>query len=215
MALSRLGTRSRPVDFTWPGFVDVMASLLMVFVFVLLVFVLIQANLAHRLSGQDASLYELRRELSMLGELLSLERDASASLSADLSRTRNQLELAENSNSALNIELATLTSQLAMSQTEKETLAATLAAEKLRATAAVDKATAKIAAQQERLDMLGSQLAETGAQLADLQKTSGTTADALAAEKVISADAQKEVNKLVVAMQYDSLLYGTTSVTLS
>ena len=121
MALSRLGTRSRPVDFTWPGFVDVMASLLMVFVFVLLVFVLIQANLAHRLSGQDASLSELRRELSMLGELLSLERDASASLSADLSRTRNQLELAENSNSALNIELASLTSQLAMSQTEKET----------------------------------------------------------------------------------------------
>ncbi|MBT5257155.1 MAG: OmpA family protein [Alphaproteobacteria bacterium] len=201
MALSRLGTRSRPVDFTWPGFVDVMASLLMVFVFVLLVFVLIQANLAHRLSGQDASLSELRRELSMLGELLSLERDASASLSADLSRTRNQLELAENSNSALNIELASLTSQLAMSQTEKETLAATLAAEKLRATAAVDKATAKIAAQQERLDMLGSQLAETGAQLADLQQTSATTADALAAEKVISADAQKEVNKLVVAMQ--------------
>ena len=126
MALSRLGTRSRPVDFTWPGFVDVMASLLMVFVFVLLVFVLIQANLAHRLSGQDASLSELRRELSMLGELLSLERDASASLSADLSRTRNQLQLAESQNSALNLQLASLTNQLAISQTEREKLAASL-----------------------------------------------------------------------------------------
>ena len=46
MALSRLGIRNRPGDFTWPGFVDALASLLMVFVFVLMVFVLIQANLA-------------------------------------------------------------------------------------------------------------------------------------------------------------------------
>ena len=201
MALSRLGTRSRPVDFTWPGFVDVMASLLMVFVFVLLVFVLIQANLAHRLSGQDASLSELRRELSMLGELLSLERDASASLSADLSRTRNQLQLAESQNSALNLQLASLTNQLAISQTEREKLAASLAAETSRATAAMNEAMAKIAAQEERLDSVGNQLAETGAQLRDLQQTYAVTADALEAEKVISADAQQEVNKLIIAMQ--------------
>lgn len=201
MALSRLGTRSRPVDFTWPGFVDVMASLLMVFVFVLLVFVLIQANLAHRLSGQDASLSELRRELSMLGELLSLERDASASLSADLWRTRNQLQLAESQNSALNLQLASLTNQLAISQTEREKLAASLAAETSRVTAAMNEAMAKITAQEERLDSVGNQLAETGAQLRDLQQTYAVTADALEAEKVISADAQQEVNKLIIAMQ--------------
>ena len=44
MALSRLGNRTRAGDFTWPGFVDALASLLMVFVFVLMVFVLIQAT---------------------------------------------------------------------------------------------------------------------------------------------------------------------------
>ena len=74
MALSRLGNRTRAGDFTWPGFVDALASLLMVFVFVLMVFVLIQANLAYRLSGQDESLIILREELAMLGDLLSLER---------------------------------------------------------------------------------------------------------------------------------------------
>ena len=31
MSLSRLGNRGRPSDFTWPGFVDALASLLMVF----------------------------------------------------------------------------------------------------------------------------------------------------------------------------------------
>ena len=91
MALSRLGNRTRAADCTWPGFVDALASLLMVFVFVLMVFVLIQANLAYRLSGQDESLIILREELAMLGDLLSLEREAGAVLSADLARTRAQL----------------------------------------------------------------------------------------------------------------------------
>jgi len=91
MALSRLGTRSRPGDFTWPGFVDALASLLMVFVFVLMVFVLIQANLAYRVSGQDASLSRLRAELSTLTGLLNLEREATADLSSELAQTSQAL----------------------------------------------------------------------------------------------------------------------------
>ena len=77
----------------------------MVFVFVLMVFVLIQANLAYRLSGQDESLNALREELAMLGDLLSLEREAGAVLSADLARTQAQLEMAENQNSQLTSQL--------------------------------------------------------------------------------------------------------------
>ena len=63
MSLSRLGNRGRPSDFTWPGFVDALASLLMVFVFVLMVFVIIQANLSFRISGQDSRITALQNEL--------------------------------------------------------------------------------------------------------------------------------------------------------
>ncbi len=89
MALSRLGTRNRPGDFTWPGFVDALASLLMVFVFVLMVFVFDtgQSGLSPVWSGCPKPLSALRMELSQLGELLSLEREASSLLSADLART--------------------------------------------------------------------------------------------------------------------------------
>ena len=118
MALSRLGNRTRAGDFTWPGFVDALASLLMVFVFVLLVFVLIQANLAYRLSGQDESLTILREELAMLSDLLSLEREAGAVLSADLARTHAQLEMAENQNSLLTAQLSSLTAQLTDEKTK-------------------------------------------------------------------------------------------------
>ena len=40
MALARLGGARRPENYTWPGFVDALATLLMVIIFVLLVFVL-------------------------------------------------------------------------------------------------------------------------------------------------------------------------------
>ena len=95
MSVSRLGSRNRPNDYNWPGFVDALASLLMVFVFVLMVFVLIQANLAYRVSGQDASLSALRNELNTISSLLRQERNSSAELSATLSATSSALRTAE------------------------------------------------------------------------------------------------------------------------
>ena len=113
MALSRLSTRSRPGDFTWPGFVDALASLLMVFVFVLMVFVLIQANLAYRVSGQDASLSRLRAELSALTGLLNLEREASADLSLQLAQTSTALASLTDERDFLQTQLADMTSKSA------------------------------------------------------------------------------------------------------
>ena len=68
-------TRRKQVDYTWPGFVDALSSLLMVIIFVLMIFVLSQFFLSQKMSGQDEALIELRNNLSELGELLSLERD--------------------------------------------------------------------------------------------------------------------------------------------
>ena len=84
MALARIGNARRVENFTWPGFVDALATLLMVIIFVLMVFVLIQVNLAYRVSGQDATLGEMRQQLASLGELLNIERRASADLAANL-----------------------------------------------------------------------------------------------------------------------------------
>ena len=95
MSVSRLGSRNRQSDYTWPGFVDALASLLMVFVFVLMVFVLIQANLAYRLSGKDASLSALQAELSTISNLLGKERDQSAKLSTALALSNSALQKAQ------------------------------------------------------------------------------------------------------------------------
>ena len=110
MGLSRLHARAQggqnfAQNFTWPGFVDGLASLLMVFVFVLMVFILIQANLSYRLSGQNDSLSALRLELTELTKLLSIERNESADLSAALARITAQLKRTETENRELNTAL--------------------------------------------------------------------------------------------------------------
>ena len=91
MALARIGNARRVENFTWPAFVDALATLLMVIIFVLMVFVLIQVNLAYRVSGQDATLGEMRQQLASLGELLNIERRASADLAANLAQITSQL----------------------------------------------------------------------------------------------------------------------------
>ncbi len=91
MALARIGNARSVANFTWPGFVDALATLLMVIIFVLMVFVLIQVNLAYRVSGQDATLGEMRQQLASLGELLNIERRASADLAVSLAQITSQL----------------------------------------------------------------------------------------------------------------------------
>ena len=194
MALSRLGNRTRAGDFTWPGFVDALASLLMVFVFVLMVFVLIQANLAYRLSGQDESLIILREELAMLGDLLSLEREAGAVLSADLARTQAQLEMAENQNSLLTAQLSSLTAQLTDEKTKTTTLENTLATERLRLTTELTTLSAQTAEQARELEQMSKSLNQKTQSLRQ-------AATDLSAEQKQSEQARLEIDRLTAAMQ--------------
>lgn len=69
----------------WPGYVDAMAALLMVVIFLLLVFVTAQVLLSHTVSQQDTELFSLRQRLAEITELLGLERDKNADLSAKTS----------------------------------------------------------------------------------------------------------------------------------
>lgn len=81
--------RSRRVLDIWPGFVDALASLLIIILFLLLVFTLAQFFLAQALSGRDVALERLNRQLSELSDMLALEQRAAS----DLRSTVGQLSL--------------------------------------------------------------------------------------------------------------------------
>ena len=185
MALSRLGNTRRSENFTWPGFVDALASLLMVIIFVLMVFVLIQANLVYRVSGQDATLGEMRQQLASLSELLNIERRASADLAADLAQLQIQLDSSETERGALTEQLAlvqaalgTRTSELtALTTKQAETEAALNAArdaldERLRALQMVEGqlalAEARNRTQQQKMQDLEAQTTASKAEVAQM-----------------------------------------------
>ena len=87
MALNRI--RRRHVDYTWPGFVDALSSLLMVIIFVLMIFVLSQFFLSQKMNGQDEALVKLKTNLIELSELLSIERNATTELTNSLTIFEN------------------------------------------------------------------------------------------------------------------------------
>ena len=76
--------RRKQLDYTWPGFVDALSSLLMVIIFVLMIFVISQFFISQKMSGQDEALIKLKNNLTELSELLSLERDTTTELTTQL-----------------------------------------------------------------------------------------------------------------------------------
>ena len=75
----------------WPGFVDSLATILLVFVFVLLLFVIGQSYLSQVLTGQSQALEQLHGQVEQLAQTLSLEREHKARIEAKLSRVYQQL----------------------------------------------------------------------------------------------------------------------------
>ncbi|MEM9785122.1 MAG: peptidoglycan -binding protein [Pseudomonadota bacterium] len=83
MALSRRSS-NRFQNAIWPGFVDAMTGLLLVLMFVLTIFMVIQFVLRETITGQESELDLLTDEVAALTNTLGLERNRSAALSSDL-----------------------------------------------------------------------------------------------------------------------------------
>ena len=91
MALHKI--RRKHVDYTWPGFVDALSSLLMVIIFVLMIFVLSQFLLSQKMNGQDEALVKLKTNLIELSELLSIERNVTIELTSSLTIFENKINI--------------------------------------------------------------------------------------------------------------------------
>ncbi len=87
-----LARRSRQQDsLYWPGFVDAMATLLLVIIFLLSIFMIVQFLLARDISGQDTVLGRLRSQIAGLSELLALEKSNTAELESTLAGLTDSL----------------------------------------------------------------------------------------------------------------------------
>jgi chemotaxis protein MotB len=91
--------RNRLTDTTniWPGFVDVLATLLIVIIFVLMVFTVSQIYLSDAISGRDKALQDLRVQINELSKILVIETQDKEKALSSLSQTQGQLEESQSS----------------------------------------------------------------------------------------------------------------------
>lgn len=106
MALSRSRRRSNAVDY-WPGFVDAMATLLLVIIFLLSIFMLAQFFLSQEITGRDTVLNRLNQQIAELTELLALERAGAQELESRLATLNNSLDSARDEQDRLRALIAT------------------------------------------------------------------------------------------------------------
>ena len=76
----------------WPGFVDVLATLLIVIIFILMIFTVSQIYLSDAISGRDKALQDLRNQIDALSNILIIESKDKQQALKDLSKTESELQ---------------------------------------------------------------------------------------------------------------------------
>ena len=158
MALSRRSS-NRFQNAIWPGFVDAMTGLLLVLMFVLTIFMVIQFVLRQQITGQENELDVLSSEVAALAATLGLEQDRSASLSSDLDAANAEAALQSGRIAALIAEREAQDQVLAQAQndiTQFEAQVAGLLSERSRALdniAGLEAEQAQLLSQQDALNL--------------------------------------------------------------
>ncbi|WP_454684288.1 peptidoglycan -binding protein [Ancylobacter moscoviensis] len=179
MALGRARRGERHIDY-WPGFVDALSTLLLVFVFLLSVFVLAQFVLTQEIGSKDDAMARLQAQIRELTDLLALERTNDAEAESQMGALRASLLRMEQERDALQ-EAATAVAtpeEIAAAQSRGDDLARQLGQEKDAAAQAASQIAIlnqqiaalrrQIAALEQALDIADQKDKESQSRLADL-----------------------------------------------
>ena len=186
----------------WPGFVDGLATLLLVVIFVLTVFMVAQFVLSVALTGKNEALDRLNSQVQQLADLLALERQASLALQANVGELSSQLEASVGQRQSLTDQLRALVAErddLAAALSRAQADAAANAAALDAAQTALSTTEAADAASRRALNAARARLDQTLASLRINEEKLAAALAAVAAEaveleaayKVIEADREK------------------------
>jgi chemotaxis protein MotB len=111
-------SRRRDSSLIWPGFVDAVTTLLMVLMFVLTIFTIMQSVLRDEITTQDTELSELTAQVADLAGALGLERTRATNLEAEVASLRAGLAAARADGEEKASLIATLTADLSAREGE-------------------------------------------------------------------------------------------------
>ncbi|HEY5081167.1 MAG TPA: peptidoglycan -binding protein [Bauldia sp.] len=164
----------------WPSFVDVLTNLLLVFIFLLSLFALVQYLLSREITGKDTVLQRLNAQIAELTEMLALEKASKSEMSDNLASLSANLAAAENDKTRLQGLLDAQTAAGSAAGSQVATLGGQLDAEKQISQRALDQVELlneqiaalrrQIAAIETALDASEAKDKESQTQIADLGK---------------------------------------------
>ncbi|NOX42058.1 MAG: peptidoglycan -binding protein [Alphaproteobacteria bacterium] len=118
MAISRRGGQLRFSTGIWPGFVDAMTALLLVLMFVLTIFMIVQFMLRETVTNQDTQLNYLSQQVSSLAKALGIEQQKSDGLETEVTRLDGELNKATSTTEVQAALISTLSQQAKNQQTK-------------------------------------------------------------------------------------------------
>ena len=201
--MASLGRNERSTNI-WPGFVDALATLLMVIIFLLLIFVLAQFFLGQALSGRDSALQRLETQVSELADLLSLEKRANKNLTENLAQLSEQLQSSVANRDDLNERVRVLRTTLGENQAKMEKMSNQILWDK----GELRRQNREITSLSQDVDALRALRAELEIQVSNLTTRVALLRDAINKEKDVRARIEQELIKTVDQLdaKTDSLL---------
>jgi chemotaxis protein MotB len=167
----------------WPGYVDVLSTLLLVVTFLLSIFMLSQYFVSQEASGKDTALKRLTRQISELTNLLSLEKGKAKSTEDELAALQATLASLRDDNARL--------SGLALGGDEK----AKAAAARVTALAGeIDEQKRLSAEAQSKVDLLNQQILALRRQMAALNEALNASEKKATDDAVQLKDLQGRLN---------------------
>lgn len=196
MGLSRR-TGQRFQASIWPGFVDAMTGLLLVLMFVLTIFMVIQFVLRETISGQETELNTLSLEIASMAQALGMERSRVADLETELGTLSSSLVSAQD-------QLAEQSALIAALTQERDTQAAALSDATNQITAYEAQVAGLLAQQSQNQAAIQSLEADKQALLSEQQALSLALATArdeidLAAEEARRKAAERDALQALIA----------------
>lgn len=202
----------------WPGFVDALTALLLVLMFVLTIFMVVQSVLRETITSQGTELDSLTVQLSQLADTLGLERQKTAELASAVDAARAEGERQAATIATLTATLAAREGDLSAAQgriVSFEEQVAGLLAEKARIETALTGARADLdaraeaarldAARREALEALAADLrgkaAESDRKLTEAEQARLAEAAAAAALREKLQGSQTELTAMTLALE--------------
>ena len=198
----------------WPGFVDAMTALLLVLMFVLTIFMVVQAVLRETITGQENELNELGAEVGALSAALGLATSQRDDLRVEVGSLRATLSQAEDDIDARDARIRDFEAQVAaflvqQSQTQAQITAlqgenAQILSDKEALDLALAAARDEISAGEQAARLAAARREALEALIADLRAENTETTALLGQTEQALTDAQQELSDAEIARIADA-----------